>query len=105
MSATNSNITAIYDKYSRSYEVQSKTTFDKNLELKVNATQENPLYNIPLVIKNWGGSKVKFKIDGKVISDIKTIKHDFIESENGTDLVIFITKTSLKPITISIHKN
>jgi len=104
MTTTNSNITATYDKYQRSYVVQSKTTFDKNLELKINASQENPLYNIPLIIKNWDSNKVNFKIDGKVISDVKTLKHDFIESENGTDLVVFITKTSLKPITILILK-
>jgi hypothetical protein len=94
-----------YDHTERAYILDSKDQATA-LELEFNASENNPLYNLVLVVNNWGGEEVTLRVNEKDIAkgkDFRTgIEYDV---EGNMKLIIWIkhkaknkTRISLSPV-------
>ncbi len=76
---------------------------DKDLIIEIAGSGNNPIVNIPLVIKNWGNSAPAFSIDGKRITDSDKIRVGFRDNLVGpSDLILFIEQKSTQTTRIEI---
>jgi hypothetical protein len=93
-----------YDYTERAYILDTKDQ-EATIELEFNASQKNPLYNLALVVNNWGGQEVALSINEKNIAkgkDFRTgIEYDV---EGNMKLVVWIkhkakykTRLSISP--------
>jgi hypothetical protein len=97
--------TATYDRAQRAYiltpaalEGWMKT---KKLELTLEASAESPVVNPALVIKNWGNSKARLKVDGVELPKSK-VRIALVPRLEGTDLVMWIRYKSERPCHLSL---
>jgi hypothetical protein len=72
------------------------------LELKITATEESPVVNPAFVIKDWGQSGARLKIDGRKIKRGGDFRFGHYHKLNGSDLIVWIKKEAIEPITISL---
>ena len=70
-------------------------------ELK--ADEETPLANAVLYIKGWGDRNAAVKINGQPVERGTTIKFGYVRTIEGTDLVVWVKKTSVQPVTIGLE--
>ena len=71
-----------------------------NFTLEANA--DSPIENACFVIKNWGNQDVSLEIDGKSVTQSKAFRYGFRDTVEGTDLVVFVEKKSVKSIKIGL---
>jgi hypothetical protein len=90
-----------YDQAERAYQL-IKGTSDKpeTLDFHILADKEHPVINPAFVIRNWGESDCVLKLDGKEIAEGKTFRFGHRHTLEGTDLIVWIEKTSTEPVTI-----
>jgi hypothetical protein len=72
------------------------------MECEVAASEESPLMNPALVIKNWGQAGVSVKVNGKQIKRGKGLRCGYNHTFEGSDLVVWLEMQSAEPITISL---
>jgi hypothetical protein len=90
-----------YDPTERAYQIAClNNTKASELALTLAANADSPIENACFVIKNWGNRPVSLKIDGKKEPRSKTFRYGFRDNMNGTDLVVWLEKTTTKPIKI-----
>jgi len=92
-----------YNVYQRAYVL---TCTDKgkpsSLELMLAATEDSPVVNAAFVIKGWGDSGAELKVNGKPIKRGKRFRFGYNHKMEGTDLIVWLKRASVKPLTISI---
>lgn len=95
-----------YEKMQRAYVLsQIENTGDPMpLDFELAATKDSPIVNPAFVIKGWGTSDAKFKINGKEVKRGKYFRLGHEWTENGIDLVIWIKFESTTPVRFSISK-
>ncbi len=90
-----------YDPTERAYQFKANNQA-KILNFALEANENSPIDNPCFVIKNWGNREVSLKIDGINVVRGKAFRYGFRDTEEGTDLVIYLEKKSVKPVNISI---
>jgi len=94
-----------YDYTERAYVLDTEDQ-EAAIELEFNASKENPIHNLALVVYNWGGEAVSLRINDKDIAigkDFRTgIEYDV---EGNMKLIVWIkyksknkTRISLSPV-------
>jgi hypothetical protein len=91
-----------YDPTERAYQIQANTTV-KALNFSLEATTDSPIENPAFVIKNWGNREVSLKVDNQIVPRGKAFRYGFRDSIDGTDLVIYLEKKSIKAVKILIN--
>lgn len=92
-----------YDLTERAYLlVREEARLDSALEFQVLASTDSPVVNLALVIKNWGRANAALKIDGQNIPSGKNFRIGHVNRLDSSDLVVWTTKESVKPISISL---
>ncbi len=85
----------------RAYHViSSKKLATLNFTLEANS--DSPIENASIIVKNWGNHDVSLKIDNIPMARSKAFRYGFRDSLEGTDLVVWIEKKSIKPLNISL---
>jgi hypothetical protein len=88
-----------YEKSERCYQIESKNSNAKNLEIKMAGSTESPICNPAFFVKNWKGNKAEVLIDGKPAKDARIgINHEL----DGNDLVVFLFLEKTSPVTVTI---
>jgi hypothetical protein len=88
-----------YEKSERCYQIESKNSNARNLEVKIAGSTENPICNPVFFVKNWKGNKAEVLIDGKPAKDARIgINHEL----DGNDLVVFLFLEKTSPVTVTI---
>jgi hypothetical protein len=72
------------------------------LDLTIKASEESPVVNPAIVVKNWGEGGARLKIDGRPVAGGKDLRCGIIRKLEGTDLVIWIRKESVTPVKITL---
>jgi len=67
------------------------------------AAEESPLGNVVLYIKGWGDGNVAVKIDGRPAEHGPTFKFGHVRTLEGTDLVVWVQKASVRPVKIALE--
>ena len=92
-----------YDPTERAYQITClDNTKANNLTFTLEANADSPLENACFVVKNWGNRPVSLKIDGKAVAQSKAFRYGFRDTVDGTDLVVFIEKKSVKAVKVSL---
>jgi hypothetical protein len=91
-----------YDPTERAYIIRAqKTTGD--LEFTVAASEEHPVINLPLVVKNWGRRRASLSIDGNWIHSGDDFRSDLVDKLEETDLVVWVKIESITPLKVTIN--
>jgi hypothetical protein len=73
------------------------------LELTLHASDDSPIVNPAIVIKNWGDAAALLKVDGKPANWGKDFRRGYVKHLDGTDLVVWIRRTSTTPVQITLR--
>ncbi len=91
---------------------QSGLTFSKSaspensapLELEWEASEDSPLINPAIIIKNWGNQLATLSINGKEIPDGTDFRQGIRKGPEGEDLIIWIRMDREKPVNIVLEQ-
>jgi hypothetical protein len=72
------------------------------LDWTIQASQNSPVVNPALVIKNWGEVGARLKIDGKPVAWGRDFRYGRVRRLEGTDLVVWMRKESVIPVKMSL---
>ena len=94
-----------YDYTERAYVLDTKDQ-EASIELEFDASDHNPLYNLALVVNNWGGQELALRLNEKDIASGKDFRTGIeYDVEGNMKLVIWIkhkaknsTRVTLTPV-------
>jgi hypothetical protein len=66
------------------------------------ASTDSPLYHPALVIKNWGDSQPRLKVDGKAVAWGPNYRFGRVFTLEGTNLIVWMNTEATKPVTVEI---
>lgn len=66
------------------------------------AGEETPLVNIALYVKGWGDGGAAVTVDGQPVERGRTLKLGHVRTIDGTDLVVWIEKSSTRPVRVAL---
>jgi hypothetical protein len=72
------------------------------LDLTLQASQDSPVVNPALVVKNWGEGGARLKVDGRAMAWGKDYRQGIERNLEGTDLVIWMRKEWVTPVRITL---
>lgn len=90
-----------YDQGQRAYVLESKGS---DVNVKIEASSESPVYNPAFVIKNWGDSDAAISIDDKAFKSNKTARFGYVDTAEGKNLIAWLKYRSNEPFNVSIQK-
>ncbi len=92
-----------YDMSQRSYRLENiSPETPRGLEFLLCADEIFPLMNVCLYIKDWGDAGVELTLDGQNLVNGKDLELGYVRTISGTDLVVWITKSSNRPVRVSL---
>jgi hypothetical protein len=80
-----------YDYTQRAYILDAEKEGTK-LEMEFEASEEEPLFNLALVVNNWGGSDVALKLNDKEIPRGKDFRYGIEYDVEGSGKLVVFTK-------------
>jgi hypothetical protein len=94
-----------YDKNQRAYKLIYTGNGEPGiLKCNIQASEESPVVNLAIVIKNWGESKAHLTLDGQPVPEGKAFRAGHRRRLKGTDLVAWIKIESLDPLEVSFER-
>jgi hypothetical protein len=91
-----------YDYTQRAYILNTKNQ-GANIELEFDANTENPLFNLALVVNNWGGEELSININNNYIPKGKDFRTGIeFDAEGNIKLVVWIKHQSQDKTLISL---
>ena len=90
-----------YDPTERAYQISANDKVN-TLIFSLEANSDSPINNPSFVIKNWGNREVILKIDDLEVARGKRFRYGFRDGIEGTDLVIYLEKKTVKPFKIAL---
>ncbi|MGA2363115.1 MAG: LamG domain-containing protein [Candidatus Aminicenantales bacterium] len=69
---------------------------------ELQAATERPAVNIVLYIRGWGDGSAAVTVDGQPVERGPALKLGYVRTIDGTDLVIWIKKESVRPVRIGL---
>jgi hypothetical protein len=94
-----------YDQSERAYLIEKKDSDNlTSCTLEVEASEDSPLLNPAIIIKNWGNQLSTLSVDGQNIMQGEDFRQGIRKGPNGEDLIIWIRLDSQKPVNISLGR-
>ena len=94
-----------YDKNQRAYLLtQTGTGNAEQLTFEIEASEGSPVFNLPLVIKNWGNEGASLKLDGKPVEQGKDFRIGHLHRLEAVDLIVWIKTETFKPLQIRLER-
>ncbi len=96
-------ITAAYDPGQRSYLLTGAPVAGRGTQIRftIDANESSPVVNPAFVIKGWGQLPPEVRVDGASVGE-EDVETGFVETLNGTDLVLWLRKTAISPVQVSL---
>ncbi|MBW1788404.1 MAG: hypothetical protein JRK53_17580, partial [Deltaproteobacteria bacterium] len=92
-----------YDPSQRAYVLRCSTA-GSSVDIEINASEESPVVNPALVIKNWGAQTPQLNVGGHSISRGKEFRWGIEYTINGqADLIVWIRRHSRSPVKITLE--
>ncbi len=93
-----------YDLTQRCYVLSKSENFkEESLRFRLEASSDSPVVNPAFIIKNWGNRGAKLQVNGKALTQGKTLRLGHIRRINQYDLVVWIRLESNQPVEISLN--
>jgi hypothetical protein len=91
-----------YDYAQRAYVLRGDGSSDP-LQIEIAASVEHPIFNLALVIENWGATDASLQLDGRSIPRGKAFRYGVeYDVEGGSHLIVFIQHKSTRITRISL---
>jgi hypothetical protein len=91
-----------YSLARRCYEFICKHPVTQPVEIEIAASDDSPVVNIPLVLRNFGDAEVTLEVDGKALPRGKDFRYSHEGSLEGTSLCVWIRLESFMPVTLKL---
>jgi hypothetical protein len=92
-----------YDPTQRAWVVAAAAgRLASSLQLTFAASEESPLFDPAVIIRNWGDGGARLWVDGQPEAWSRVFRAAHVQHLDGTDLVIWIQKQSTQPVRIEI---
>jgi hypothetical protein len=75
-----------------------------DLSLQLLADPESPLVNALLIFEDWGGAGIEVFLDGRRLEPGKEFRPAYRRTLRGTDLLLWLERTSAEPVRIEITR-
>jgi len=92
-----------YSLAQRCYEFICREPVTRPLEIVIAASDDSPVVNIPLVLRNFGDAEVALEVDGKPVPRGKDFRYSHEGSLEGTNLSVWIRLEAIKPVTLKLR--
>jgi len=69
--------------------------------LKLQASDDSPIFNPALVVKNWNADPARVTVDGRAVP-AGTVRVGTIRNLDGIDLAVFVQEQTTKPMEITL---
>ena len=90
---------AVYDLSQRAYVLAAPLAGrPAALAGELRASEDSPVENVALVIRNWGESGAVLSLDGKTVPRGRDFRFGSARTLEGTDLVVWFKAKSVKPL-------
>ena len=94
-----------YDKSQRAYLLtQTVKGNTKPLDFEIEASEESPVFNLPLIIENWGDDGARLTINGKRVDPGREFRTGHRNRLEGVDLIVWIKIESFEPLRIKLER-
>jgi len=90
-----------YDPTQRAFVVIRNTGSSSQLQLKLNASDDSPLFDPALLVKNWNADTATVTVNGRALP-AGSVRVGTIRHLDGTDLVVFLQQQTTKPTEITL---
>jgi len=96
----------IYDASEKAYVLKKTASNDAPLKLFINGSEESPVINPAMIIKNWGSQLATISIDGKPKMPGVDFRQGIRKGPDGDDLILWIKldRKSTVDILLGIRK-
>lgn len=92
-----------YDQTERAYILACKQPGEPlRLEFTLLGSEESPIVNIALVVKNWGGGSAGLTLDGEVVPRGSTFRLGHNRRMEGVDLIVWIETERTSPVEVEL---
>ena len=68
------------------------------------ASEESPLINPAIIIKNWGSQPASCTINGNPLADGEDFRQGIRKGKDGEDLILWIKLEEDKPVNITLKE-
>jgi hypothetical protein len=92
-----------YDQTQRAWVIQLQEGAEECL-FQLLASETSPVINPAFLVKHWGRDRAGVEINGKPIPRSKAFRVGYIETLEGTDLIVWLKFTSTKPIRVKVTR-
>jgi hypothetical protein len=94
-----------YDVSQRAYLLRYPSDSGRgDLSLELLADPDSPLVNALLVLEGWGDGAVDVSVDKRRLEPGRTLRTGYRKSLSGTDLLVWLEKTSTERVGILISR-
>lgn len=90
-----------YDKSQRCYQIVKQSPEGDSVAISLQGSQQSPVINPAIRIKNWNADTAKVLVNGKPGGDVRLGFHQGIE---GTDLIVFLFLNETVPVQITVAR-
>jgi hypothetical protein len=93
-----------YDLGRRCYVVHRKENADGDiLAVRIMASEESPVYNPSLVVRNWDRESLALRIDGKTIPRGKDFRAGVHRTLEGSNVIVWLKARSTEPVSVTLE--
>jgi len=94
-----------YDQSERAYLLEKKDPGNLTpCTFILEASEDSPLINPAIIIKNWGGQRASLSINGEAIAEGEDFRQGIRKGTDGEDLILWIRLDKTKPVKILLEK-
>ena len=83
-----------YDPAQMAYVIDKKIPHAPSLVLSIEASEESPLVNSALIIRNWGDHEMELSINNVKMKKDRDYRVGYLETLEGTDMILWINMNS-----------
>jgi len=93
-----------YDQTQRAYVIERQSgSGPAPLRSQMRASTDSPLINTAFVIKNWGQSQPRLRLENKEVKRGDIFRYGFINTLAGTDLVVWLKLEATRPVALELR--
>lgn len=89
----------IYDESERAFVLEKTEKSSTPLELIIKGSEDSPVINPAIIIKNWGNKPAIISIDGKQREDVR---QSIRKGSEGDDIILWVRLERKEPVKISL---
>jgi hypothetical protein len=91
-----------YSRDERAFILSKTSGGAETLEFEIAVSEDSPVVNPAFVVKNWGRSDAKLKINGKRVNRSKVFRFGHNHRLDGSDLIVWVKAEAAKPVKFSL---